>query len=119
MPLGSTPLPRAAAPKRPGAAFARVLEIVAGVHPQMCDMAKRHAMNQIHAATTVRIRRLYRSVLHSGVARWVGGAPGACVLYVIWCCGLTLGVRAGGSRVLVRFPRNGSHDPSADETAAP
>ena len=58
MPLGGTPLPRAAAPKRPGAAFARVLEIVAGVHPQMCDMAKRHAMNQIHAVTTVRILRL-------------------------------------------------------------
>jgi len=96
MPLGSTPLPRAAAPKRPGAAFARVLEIVAGVHPQMCDMAKRHAMNQIHAATTVRIRRLYRSVLHSGVARWVGGAPGACPV-----CHLVLRPDAGcpGRRV--------------------
>jgi hypothetical protein len=49
MPVGGTPLPRAAATKRPDAAFARVQEIVTGC-PQMCDMAKRNAMNQIHAA---------------------------------------------------------------------
>ena len=57
MPPGAASLPRGAVPKRPDAAFARVREIIAGWQSQMCDMAKRHAMSEIHAATRVRIFR--------------------------------------------------------------
>ena len=100
MPLGAVPLPRGAVPKRPDSALALVHEILAGWQPQMCDMAKRRAMSEIHAVTRVRIFRRAPPRVTGRGARRAGLRYGSRPFSAL-CSDSVWRVLTGGARTIV------------------